>query len=162
MKTKTAFIKAGVWWVKNKMGLNLKACAIISLILFLSSCATKPTPQQLSNADYGSYPADYENTVKAYLNLVLKDPHSAKYKKLAGPEKSWVRYFGPAYFGYAICYMINAKNSYGGYIGATTHYFMIKDGVVIKHISGRGVGRYDFGEGVAQKNCESISVSNYN
>lgn len=111
-------------------------------ILFLTSCATMPTQQELASADYGRYPDNYEQTIKTYLEPILKDPSSAQYRYLKGPEKKWTRIVTQSNYGYRVCYMINAKNSFGGFTGYKTHYFLIRDGVVVQHVYESGE-KYD-------------------
>ena len=112
----------------------------LSLTLILSSCAlpsdpfTKVREQDeqfrktlpVSNADYGSFPKDFQAQIKSYMNTVLKDPDSAKYSNLTKPFKSYTIYkqniyqaatHDNVYYGYSVCFSLNAKNSYGAYTG---------------------------------------------
>jgi len=73
----------------------------------------------------------------------------------ASPAQVWASYFGPVQYGYATCYAINAKNSFGGYTGEKTHYILIKNDIVIKHVYGKG-GQYDIGESAARKGCSTF------
>ncbi len=70
----------------------------------------------------------------------LKDPFSAQYNFLSGPEQQWSSFFGSIKFGYGVCVTINAKNSYGGYTGQKLHYFLIHNSNIVQHFyqSGRG------------------------
>ena len=130
------------------------AIALVGMLL-LASCATPPSAEELANADYGSYPNDYKKIVKSYMQGILKDPGSAQYRLLKSPRQVWASYFGPVQYGYATCYAINAKNSFGGYTGEKTHYILIKNDVVIKHVYGKG-GQYDIGESTARKGCSTF------
>ena len=64
----------------------------------------------------------------------------------------WSSYFGPAMYGYAVCSLINAKNSFGAYIGYKLHFFLIKNGRIVQHMYGKG-GRYNLGAEVAAQRC---------
>ena len=109
--------------------------AVIMLaMVFLTSCASMPTQQELANADYGAYPDNYEQIIKSYLEQRLKDPYSAEYRHIRGPEKRWARLFAQGNYGYSVCYIINAKNSFGGYMGYKTHNFIIYNGQVVQHV----------------------------
>lgn len=105
---------------------------LISLLVIVSGCVTKPTDEQLREADYGSYPSDYETIIKNYMSTRLKDPYSAQYSFAGMPNMRWVSGLGqPLLFGYGTCATINAKNSYGAYSGASTYFFLIKNGQVV-------------------------------
>lgn len=104
--------------------------AILAVCVLASGCVTPPTPREFAVADYGSYPSDYEQIVKSYMQFVLKDPESARFQFLNSPKTGW-NGFGGNKFGYVVCAYINAKNSFGGYVGNRMSYFMIKNGRVI-------------------------------
>lgn len=69
----------------------------------LFGCATEPQITELqrketeghawistlpdANADYGSYPTDYKEIIKKYLERKLKDPESARYSEYTKPRK---------------------------------------------------------------------------
>ena len=53
-------------------------------------------------------------------------------------------------FGYVVCAYINAKNSYGGYVGNRMSYFMIKNDRVIDASHGDG----DYGEAMVRGRCK--------
>lgn len=111
--------------------------AIITASVLISSCASKPTQEELANADYGIYPENYQEIIVNYFSMRLKDPSSAQYSFLKGPEKQWYG-FGNVY-GYGACFTINAKNSYGGYTGQQLHFVMIRDGRVVKEQDEKGL-----------------------
>jgi hypothetical protein len=85
----------------------------VGFLLLMAGCATAPTQQELAEADYGSYPSDYEQIIKNYMFTVLKDPESARYQFLNAPKTAWSSGFGEKKFGYVVCAYINAKNSFG-------------------------------------------------
>lgn len=94
--------------------------------------------QSVAELDFGVYPNNYEKIAKDSLNL--KDPYSVIYQKITKP----VRYhnFGeyinnprfPFLAGHLVCVTLNAKNSYGGYVGYTTF------GVIINGLLGVSLG----------------------
>lgn len=53
-------------------------------------------------------------------------------------------------FGYAVCANINARNSFGGYVGNRMSYFLIRDGRVIDESHGDG----NYGEAIVQGRCD--------
>ena len=58
--------------------------------------ATLPEP----NADYGSYPQNYQELIKAYMAKSLKDPDSAKYSEFSTPRKEHAIANHKAIYGY--------------------------------------------------------------
>jgi hypothetical protein len=98
----------------------------------LSGCATAPTAQQLQSLDYGDYPDNYETIVHGYFDRTLKDPSSLEIQgDIPAPQRRWEKFMGSLKAGYSTCVRYNAKNSYGGYVGFTTLYILIKNGQII-------------------------------
>ncbi|KAF0865937.1 MULTISPECIES: hypothetical protein [Pseudomonas] len=111
----------------------MRLISLLLLSLFLvTGCASKPTPEQIQAADYGAsvYQEDAEKAVKNFFGIYLKDPDSARYS------------FGTVYRGYMVGSVfegrkieagflldvtVNAKNSYGGYVGAKPYKFLIRN-----------------------------------
>ncbi|HEM8621104.1 hypothetical protein [Citrobacter amalonaticus] len=87
-----------------------KYLCVICLSLFITAC--KPSDEEMIK--FG------ESLVKQS----LKDPESAKFN-------SFYRQFGDG-VGY-VCGTVNAKNSYGGYVGNRNYYvhLTVKDGKVV-------------------------------
>lgn len=82
------------------------------------------------NADYGPRPDNFEELVKAWAEQNLKDPDSARYNRISKPRKEFMVANLKPFFGWSVCADINSKNSYGGYTGAQTHWFLIRDGKI--------------------------------
>ena len=90
--------------------------------------ATLPEP----NADYGSYPQNYQELIKAYMAKSLKDPDSAKYSDFSTPRKEHAIANQKAIYGYSSCVLVNAKNSYGGYTGNQQQWFFFRNGEIVR------------------------------
>jgi hypothetical protein len=109
---------------------------LAALVLVLSGCATLPTQEELANADYGEYPFEYEEIVKAYFGTILIDPYSAHYM-ITVPVSGYftkppILGGGLEAFGYKVDAYVNSKNRMGGYTGTRKYQVLIKNGVVIK------------------------------
>src|SRR5262245_26013494 len=98
---------------------------LIAIALILSGCATYPTQDEQTNADYGPEltPNQYIQKFRDAMELRLKDPSSAQYKFLS-VEKAFypggpVARFKTTTYGRSVKFLVNAKNSYGGYTGYT-------------------------------------------
>ena len=111
---------------------KFKALAVTLIALWLSGCAA-PSATELANADYGPYPAEYEQVIKRHLDFVLKDPDSAKINIVKRPSTGWSGLGGRKY-GWIVCAEVNAKNSYGGYTGSRLSFFMLKNDSVIQYM----------------------------
>ncbi|QXO52823.1 hypothetical protein [Morganella morganii] len=106
----------------------MKNILIISMALLLSACVANPAFIDVQSADYGEKPSSelYEKKVKAYQNDRLKDPMSAVYS-FSEPKKGWCKFKGEVHFGWIVDYTLNAKNSYGGYVGAKPEFTFVKN-----------------------------------
>lgn len=119
---------------KRRIYMKLQILVML-LTISLLGCAVPPTEEQLRNADYGPYPYDYKEIITNHLDKILKDPDSAQVDfKGFLPTQQWSSYFGNTKYGYAICVDINAKNSFGGYTGRQTSYFLINNGYIVQEI----------------------------
>ena len=111
-----------------------KFIAVLIFALLLSACASgPPTSEELSRADYGSpiSQSDAETRAKQFLRRHLKDPGSAIYEW--NPVYSgWMReapiHGGGLEFGYILDGSINAKNSFGAYVGLKAYKFIFYNG----------------------------------
>ena len=104
----------------------LKKIVFCLAVLVLAGCASAPTQSQFESADFGVQPIEYEKTIKTYYESRLKDPFSAQYKFTHKPKKFYINDLKRNIFGWKVCATINAKNSYGGYIGWKTEMFMFR------------------------------------
>lgn len=110
---------------------------IIAALLALTACQAvppAPTDAQMARANFGAPPTDHVAIVKAYYGATLKDPGSAQYRTITDPVQFWlgVRGTQAGVYGYLVCATVNAKNSYGGYVGFKTDALLIRDGAVVR------------------------------
>lgn len=107
-----------------------KTLIATAMAIALAGCVTVPQ-EQMDKAEYGPAP-DAETVIRGWLGSTLKDPDSIKSFTVSQPVKcanrraSW-----KPEFGWCVKYEYNAKNSYGGYAGLTSHTAMIQDGKVL-------------------------------
>jgi len=112
---------------------------ILLLSLTLGACASYPTEQELAEADYGRVisQAECESIAKKEIEMSLKDPNSAIYKfgKCVKKGVNSIPVLGmDKEYGYYIPVMVNAKNSYGGYVGFEESHILIRDGKVFRKL----------------------------
>jgi hypothetical protein len=115
-------------------GTIMKRVLGIILLAMASACASgRPSAEELATADYGSPISQEEAQTMAerWLEDNLKDPFSAQIR-WAPVEKGLVRDApirgGSIHFGYLLDAEINAKNSYGAYVGFRPYRFFFING----------------------------------
>lgn len=112
----------------------------------IGGCAGAPSDADLRKADYGSPISQdaAERQAVAYLETKLKDPGSAEYK-WSPVERGWARdpviTGGAVYYGYLLVGQVNARNSYGGYVGYRKYQFMFQNGK-LRQAWGEEAGSY--------------------
>jgi hypothetical protein len=101
-----------------------------SILLLLSACATAPTASTAGTStksdnkappEFGPAPTENaENDIQRVMETLLKDADSAKYRfgtlYKAKSFKGLIRGGGYTY-GWGMDFMVNGKNSFGGYTG---------------------------------------------
>jgi hypothetical protein len=130
---------------------------VFVLAFVLASCATRPSDEQMRNADYGPPPANFDQLVRDYLATYLRDPMSAQIQHVGGPGRYW-NGFGGSFYGYAVCYRINARNGFGGYTGNRLYAFLIRDGRIQREFHDDGE-QFSIGRAVAEGACADNPVS---
>lgn len=116
------------------------------LTLALSSCASAPTQQEISSADYGS-PITQDAAVAlatSYMQATAKDPYSL-HVDCGTVHKGWTQNrISKSSFvaGYILDCSVNGKNSFGAYVGTRGYRFVIRDGQVVKLLEQMSNGGY--------------------
>lgn len=88
-----------------------------------------------TGVDYGSYPTGYEDLAKGWFSVHLKDPESVRYRRISKPRREHAitdQFKYQAVYGYSFCVEYNAKNSYGGYGGFETQWFLVRNGELVR------------------------------
>ncbi|EGT5762269.1 hypothetical protein ACKTG8_003206 [Cronobacter sakazakii] len=86
----------------------------------------------LDTADVGVKPKDYQSLVESAIREGLKDPDSAKFYDFTSPRKEVMVEQGDFVYGYSTCVYVNAKNSYGGYVGKQLYWAFIRNNQVLR------------------------------
>ena len=117
---------------------------LFMLVAVLAACAPlprtakpgwRPSPIEIRTADYGAYPSDYETIVKGWYLRSLKDPDSARFGRITRPLREHAirnQFRKEAVYGYSVCARVNARNSFGGYTGFKTRWFLIRNGRIVR------------------------------
>jgi hypothetical protein len=109
-----------------------------------------PSPEELRAADYGPSPTNYQEAIRTHYAQWLFDPYSAVYT-FGTPGTGWVRP-GPTaspVYGWRVCGTVNAKNRFGGYVGARPFVIVIRHDQVATDI----MGDTDFTGAIVQGAC---------
>lgn len=112
----------------------MRSLVAAALAITLAGCAQikAPTDAEAAAADYGPFPADFEQTIRRFNAARLKDPASAQYAAWSAPQTYWFGTRDTSTYGYLVCVALNAKNSFGGYTGFQTDGYLLRGGVVVR------------------------------
>jgi hypothetical protein len=122
---------------------KIKQLVAISLPALLVACAAAPTDEQRANANYGTpmSQGDCETLIKSSIELTLKDPSSAQYRSISQCSRAidhLIIVGGNAYVAaYRVDLQVNAKNSFGGYVGFTPYAAVMRNGEILQLVSGK-------------------------
>lgn len=116
----------------------IMAIAITATSISLSGCVSGPTQTQMTKANYGPdmSPEQCVAIAERVISSKLKDPNSAEFKHSpcykgymeAVPIRGMNVEFGWIQRG-----EVNAKNSYGGYVGPRRYMVLINEGFVLRY-----------------------------
>ena len=115
------------------MNRALEAISLLGSVFLVGCAASPPTAEELAKADYGTPITQQAAQDKAlsWLKVVLKDPSSAQYE-WGTVQQGWARTApiegGELVWGYRLDAKVNAKNSFGAYIGYKPYFFMFRNG----------------------------------
>lgn len=138
---------------------NRRSIFVAALLSALIAGCASFTPQELSSFDYGPYPENYKDIIRGYIDARLKDPSSAILEYRAGPGQVWQKgsIISSKEYGWGVCLWINAKNSYGGYVGRRPYAFLIRNGAIV-HVHGE-MGTNMFDTALAQGMCKQLGAA---
>lgn len=119
--------------------MTLKRILCIVYAFALTGCASgfqRPT----QNTYYGNPPQAYEQTIKSSFEQTLKDPESARYR-IGKPVKAYRNtglFYGGniSWSGYLVDVQVNAKNSFGGYVGFKPYIVLFSEERIFKVLEG--------------------------
>ncbi len=118
----------------------MKKLSFTAFSILLAGCQTmSATPEQELAADYGALMTEQQcaEIAEGFIRTTLKDPMSAQFIRtmpcVKGHMKQSLIKGGNTNFGYLHRGQVNAKNSYGGYVGFRPYNMIIKNGVVMDY-----------------------------
>jgi hypothetical protein len=112
--------------------------ALFLALLLLSACASAPDPRfrdptlaEWRAADFGEEPANYDATIRTYLEDVLPDPRGATLTIKDGPKKTWIGFAPDFRYGYGVCMEIAERGVYSENANfGPTFFLLLNDKVV--------------------------------
>lgn len=130
----------------NRILISIAVSALIGGVA--GGCSFAPKPEVAAAADYGR-PAsapEMQRWADTHLSRALKDPESRRVE-WGRSGKAWVWtgvVRGGLKYGYGLEALVNAKNSFGGYVGSRPYFFLFRDGVLIGADENRPANMYGF------------------
>jgi len=133
------------------------AVAALGMTVLLEGCSTAPpTQEERQSVNYGPRPDNYQEIVRDYLRPRLTDPTAAIIDYKAGPTQFYQKDSGirDLQFGWAVCTMVNDKNTMGAYTGFDPAVYFIRNGKVMASNGGPGDG--PIGTQYARRQCKEL------
>lgn len=98
---------------------------LIPSIVLVACASGALTASEAETADFGAYPANYQEIVPAFFARHLRDPGSAVYE-----FEQPVKFKSGSQYGYKVGLYVNAKNGFGGYAGRERKHVFIRNGII--------------------------------
>ena len=130
---------------------------LAALAAVLGGCDTSPpTKDQMDSMNYGPKPDNYQQIIHDYLRNRLTDPTTAIVDFKAGPTQLYKKdaVVRDLQFGWAVCAMVNDKNTRGAFIGFYPAVYFIRNGKVIATNGGPTDG--PVGGQFARRQCKQL------
>jgi hypothetical protein len=137
-----------------------RTLALFLAVVLLEGCSTaSPTKEERESVNYGPKPDNAEQIVRDYLRNRLNDPTGAIIDFKAGPTQLYQKdsVIRDLQFGWAVCTMINDKNSRGAFDGFTPGVYFIRNGKVVARNGGPDDG--PIGAKYARDQCKELGYT---
>lgn len=121
----------------NFLKLRLAFCFLICLSLLFGCATPAKSPETLGGVSFGEKPTNYKKIVKNYIDKKRKGKQLdlSKVHFLNEPNKYVFERLAQEEFGYRVCTLIPIENVNK----LRSHFFLIKNGKVIKHLYDSGL-----------------------
>lgn len=121
---------------------------VVVLMLFLAACVPTIPQEKWAQADFGEKPegTKYLEFIEDSIKSRLIDPDSLKLT-CAEPRKGSVKDgvgYAPHKFGWVVYCSVNAKNRFGGYVGAKPYVYLFQGNNYITSQTYDPVENFDF------------------
>src|SRR5262245_9869188 len=99
---------------------------LVVVLLLTAGCVSATPPPAIATANIGPPPSNYESAIQAAIGAQLRDRYSAVYT-FRRPVRSW---FCSDDIRWAVCGTVNAKNAFGGFVGAKPYVAFFRHGKI--------------------------------
>ena len=133
---------------------------LAALAAVLGGCDTNPPTKEMMDAvNYGPKPDNYQEIIHDYLRNRLTDPTTAIVDFKAGPTQMYQKdaVVRDLQVGWAVCAMVNDKNTRGAYIGFYPAVYFIRNGKVVATNGGPSDG--PVGGQFARRQCKELGYT---
>jgi hypothetical protein len=134
------------------------AIVLSGLAAVLVGCAAPVTKEETAGLEYGARPVRYQDEIKSYLSVRLRDPKAAIVEFRTEPQQMYQRKvaFRDMQYGWAVCVWVNDKNTSGAFGGFYPMTVFLRHEKIV-HVNG---GPDDFGVGAqyARSQCEQLGA----
>jgi len=130
---------------------------LTALAIALGGCdTTPPSKEEKESVNYGPKPDNYQDIVRDYLRPRVTDPTAVIIDFKAGPTQLYQKdaVVRDLQFGWAVCALVNDKNTMGAYTGFYPAVYFIRDGKVVASNGGPGDG--PVGTQFARRQCKEL------
>ena len=133
---------------------------LAAMAVAVGGCDTSPpTKEQMESVNYGPKPDNYQEIIRDYLRNRMTDPTAGIIDFKAGPTHMYQKAAAlrDAQFGWAVCTMVNDKNTAGAYTGFYPAVYFIRNGKVVASNGGPGDG--PVGTQFARRQCKELGYN---
>ena len=137
-----------------------QALVLTALAVALGGCDTSPpTKEEKEAVNYGPKPDNYQEIIRDHLRPRLTDPTAAIIDYKAGPTQLYQKdsVVRDLQFGWAVCTMVNDKNTSGAFTGFYPAVYFIRNGKVVAFNGGPGDG--PVGTQFARRQCKELGYN---
>ena len=136
-----------------------KTLGMIGAVVLLAGCDTTVTKAEMDTANYGPRPEHWQEEIKSYLSIRLKDPQAAQVEFRGGPKMLYQRgsVLRGEQYGWGVCVWVNDKNKAGAFQGFYPMSFILRDEKIV-HVNGGPDDGAIIGPNYARKQCEQLGA----
>jgi hypothetical protein len=128
-------------------------------VVLLAACDTTVTKEEMATADYGPQPQRWQEEIRNYLSIRLRDPKQAKVDFRAGPKMLYQRgsVLRSEQYGWGVCVWVSDRDKSGASQDTYPMTFILRDEKIV-HVNGGPDDGAIIGPNYARKQCEQLGA----